>query len=144
MRAHFVRVPGTSDVGPAARFGVPASSASCSRARTGSRSFVRSASQCNDRRRVVFSSPFFKGNETIFRRRPLFLFFSGHSGQSGHARSLTPSPADSQFRCQRVYEKRRTEYLRTIEYHFRSRQVRQSISSIFSSLSQRVQVDVSI
>lgn len=88
------------------RFGVPAPSApsapsaSCSRAN--GISFVRSASQCNDRRRVVFSSPCFKGNETIFRRRDrsssLFLAI-----QSGHTRSLTPSSADSQFRCQRDY-----------------------------------------
>lgn len=40
--AHFVRVPGTSDVRDQLHFGMPAP-ASCSRARTGSRSFVRDA-----------------------------------------------------------------------------------------------------
>lgn len=113
------------------------------RARANGISFVRSASQCNDRRRVVLSSPFFKGNETIFRRRPLFLSFSGHSGQSGHARSLTPSPADSQFRCQRDYEKRRIGYLRTSEYHFGMRTGSSINLQYFCPLSQRVQVDVS-
>lgn len=99
------------------------------RARTGSRS---SASQCNDRRRVVFSSPCFKENETILRRRTaLSLFFWPFTDRSGHARSLTPSPTDSQFRCQRDYVRKRCiGRLRTREYHFRGGQVLQSICSI--------------
>lgn len=56
------------------------------RARTGSRSFgLRHNATIAD---VSCFPLHFKGNETIFRRRPLFLSFFGHSGQSGGTRVL--------------------------------------------------------
>lgn len=111
-RAHFVRVPGTSDVRPAAFWG--ARSAWLVRfALARERDLVPRPlgprlNNANDRPscRVLLSSSFkenrtiFPGDHSLSLSLSQFLF---HSGQSRHARSLTPSLANLQFRCQRDY-----------------------------------------
>lgn len=81
MRAHFVRVPGTSDVGPAALWGARFVRFVLAR----ERDLVRHNATIADMSCFPLR---FKGNETIFRRGPgsfsLFLAIQGHT------RSLTP------------------------------------------------------
>lgn len=91
-RAHFVRVPGTSDVRPAALWDACACFVLAHE-----RDLVRSVRtpQYDDHRRVVFSFSNFKGNQTIFRRS-----LPTDSDRSGHVRFVTPSPANLRFHCQ--------------------------------------------
>lgn len=104
MRAHFVRVPGTSDVGPAALWGARFVRFVLAR----ERDLVRSRHNATIADMSCFPLRF-KGNETIFRRRPLFLFFCGHSAPIGmHAFFLSRGFAISlSARLRSVTEKRK-------------------------------------